>query len=277
MSLFQAFLLGVVQGLTEFLPVSSSAHLVFTQHLLGFAESLVFFDVILHLGTLAGLLVFFAADIASLLRDSLTGVSLLLRRKSMEKIAEIAPYSRWALGILVASVPTALMGFLFKDWFESLFGSLRSTGFFLFGTTAILALTKWVQPNDRRIEQARYWDFLIIGLLQGVAIAPGISRSGATIAAALFRGLRREDAFRFSFLLSIPAILGAGLLEWGEGFASWPWGWPALGVGFLVSAVVGYLSLHFLARITRQGKLHWFGLYTLLLGLLIILFAARFE
>lgn len=277
MTLLKAFILGGVQGLTEFLPVSSSAHLVLVQHLLGFDKPLVFFDVVLHLGTLVCLFIFFAADVAHLLRDSVYGLFFLFRRKPLEQIAEIAPYSKWALGIFVACVPTGLMGFFFKDWFEALFGSLRSVGFALFGTSLILWLTRYFQKDERGFEKARYLDFLIIGFCQGIAITPGISRSGITIATALFLGLKRADAFRFSFLLSIPAILGAGLLEWKEGTASWQWGWPPLAAGFAVSAVLGYLSLHFLARITQKGKLHLFGIYTFVLGLLIITLSARFE
>lgn len=269
MTLFQALLLGVVQGLTEFLPVSSSAHLVVVQHLFGFTEPMVFFDVVLHLGTLVALFVYFAGDIAHLLRDSLYGISYLLHRKPMKDIAEIAPHSRWALGILAASVPTGLLGIFFKDWFESLFGSLQAVGLALLGTTAILWLTRYFQKDRRGIDSARYRDFLAIGLFQGIAIIPGISRSGATIAAALFLGLRREDAFRFSFLLAIPAILGAGLVELKDGITGWAWGWPVLATGFLASASFGYASLFFLSRVTRSGKLHLFALYTLAFGCIV--------
>lgn len=277
MTLFQAFILGGVQGLTEFLPVSSSAHLVLVQHLLGFGNSLVFFDVVLHLGTLVGLFIYFAADVAHLLRDSVYGIFFLLRRKPLKQIADLAPHSKWALGIFAASVPTALMGFFLKDWFESLFASLLWTGYSLLGTTALLALTRFCQKSEQGFDRARYLDFFVIGVLQGISIIPGISRSGATIATALFLGWNREDAFRFSFLLSIPAILGAGLLEWGEGSAAWQWGWPPLAAGFAASAVLGYLSLHFLARITQKGKLHLFGIYTFFLALAVLALAGRFE
>lgn len=273
MSLLQALLLGVVQGLTEFLPVSSSAHLVFVQHLLGFTQPLLFFDVVLHLGTLLALFIYFAGDIAYLLRDSVYGIFFLIRRKPLKEIAEIAPHSKWALGILVASLPTGLMGVFFKERFETLFGSLRAVGFLLLGTTALLWLTRAFQKGERSFESSRWRDFLVIGLFQGVAIAPGISRSGATIAAALFLGLKREEAFKFSFLLSIPAILGAGLIEYREGFSVWEWGWPALAAGFFAAALLGYLSLHFLSRVTRQGKLHYFAIYTFLLSASLLTFS----
>lgn len=288
MTILQALFFGLVQGLTEFLPVSSSAHLVIAQHLLGFREPLVFFDVVLHLGTLASLFVYFAGDLARLLRDSASGIFYLARgsadravpddqaadrrltdrRRPLKEIAKIAPHFRWALGILIASLPTAVMGFLFKDWFESLFGSLRAVGSALFGTTLLLGLTRRFQKNERGVESLRYRDFLLIGLFQGMAIAPGLSRSGSTIACALFLGLKREEAFRFSFLLAIPALIGAGLLEAKEGFAGWAWGGTPLAAGFLVSAAAGFLSLFFLSRITRRGKLHRFAWYTAALGLL---------
>lgn len=277
MSVVEAFILGVTQGLTEFLPVSSSAHLVFVQHLLGFKEPMLFFDVTVHLGTLLSLILYFSKEVACLLRDSIYGIFFLLRRKPMKEIAELAPFGSWALALLVASIPTGLMGVWFKDWFESLFGSLQAVGLALFGTSVILWLTMPFQKGEKRVENTRLLDLLTIGIFQGVAIIPGISRSGATISAALFRGLKREDAFRFSFLLAIPAILGAALLELKEGIASWPWGWPVLAAGFLSSALLGYFSLHFLARVTQKGKLHLFGIYTFLFAILVLAVSSRLE
>lgn len=276
MTLLEALLLGLIQGLTEFLPVSSSAHLVFFQHLLGFKDSLLFFDVLVHLGTLCALFVYFAGDLIRLLRDSVNAIFFLFRRKSWKEIFETAPHARWALGLVIASLPTGLAGFLFKDWFESLFGSLRAVGLALFGTTLLLWLTRFFQKGEKEIEKCSPFDYLAIGFFQGIAIIPGVSRSGATIAAALFRGLERETAFRFSFLLAIPAILGAGLLELRHGFELAPSEWLPYSIGFVASAVSGYLSLLFLASVLRKGKLHWFALYTLLFGLLVLFFSARF-
>lgn len=277
MSLLEASIFGLVQGVTEFLPVSSSAHLVLFHHLLGFREQIVFFDVVLHWGTLVSLFIYFAADIACLLRDSAYGISYLIRRKPMQQILDAAPHSRWALGIVVASLPTALMGIFFRDWFESLFSSLRATGLQLFVTTALLALTAFFQKSERGMDRAGWRDFLVIGFAQGISIIPGISRSGATIAAALFCGLKREDAFRFSFLLSIPAILGAAAVEAEAGLTAWQGGWEPLAAGFLVSALFGCLSLFFLARVLRRGRFHWFAVYTFLLGLLILKFGGSWE
>ena len=276
MSLFQAFLLGLVQGLTEFLPVSSSAHLVFVQHLMSFSEPLLLFDVVVHLGTLASLLLYFVEDLVHLIRDSIYGFFFLLRRKPVAEILETAPYSRWAFGILIASIPTGLMGILFKDWFEALFGSLHAVGLALLATSLILWATRF-KKGEKGIEKVRVLDYLAIGVMQGVAIIPGISRSGSTIAAAFFVGLERETAFRFSFLLAIPAILGAGVLELREGLQVGPGMWPALGVGFLTAAGVGYLSIRLVSAVVRKGKLHRFALYTLSLGLLTLFLSTRIE
>ncbi len=277
MTFFQSFILGLVQGLTEFLPVSSSAHLVFFQFLFGFSDPLVFFDVILHLGTLVALLIYFAGDLAHLVRDSVYGIFFLLRRKSLKEIFEIAPHTRWALGIIIASIPTALMGFLLKDWFESLFGSLRGVSYQLFVNAAILWSTRYYPKGDKTIQTARLLDFFIIGIFQGVSIIPGISRSGATIATALLLGLERQTAFRFSFLLAIPAILGAGILECKHGFQSWHWGWPVLGIGFFASLIAGYFSLYILSKMIRKGQLYTFAFYTLLFGIVVLMYANGFK
>lgn len=277
MSLLQSFILGAVQGLTEFLPVSSSAHLVLVQHLLGFRKELIFYDVVLHFGTLAALFVYFAADIAHLIRDSIYGISFIYHRKPLNHIAEAAPHSRWALGILVATIPTALTGIIFKDEFESMFGSLANAGWTLLITTVLLWLTRYFQKDEKGIGRATYLDFILIGLIQGVSIIPGISRSGATIATALFLGFKREEAFRFSFLLAIPAILGAGVVELKDGIVGWQWGWPILVIGFAAAGILGYLSLYWLARVTRSGKIHWFAVYTLFIGILILALSSRFE
>ncbi len=275
MSFFEAALLGLVQGLTEFLPISSSAHLVFFQHLLGFKEPLLFFDVMVHVGTLLALFVYFWKDLAHLVRDSIYGLFFLLRRKPLRDIYDMAPHSRWAFGILLASVPTAVIGVLFKDWFESRFGSLRSVGYELLANSLLLWVTRYFRTGEKGIEQARWFDFLTIGTLQGVSIIPGISRSGATIAAGLFLGLKPDAAFRFSFLLSIPAIVGVAILKLPEGFRAGDWG--ATGVGFLVAAFSGLLSLFALSKIVSRGKLHRFAFYTLFLGLFTLYLSRTLE
>jgi len=277
MTFFQSFILGLTQGLTEFLPVSSSAHLVFVQHLLGFKDPLLFFDIVVHLGTLAALFVYFAADLAHIIRDSLYGISYLFRGKPLKEIWAIVPHARWALGVFLACVPTALAGFFFRDWFEGLFGSLKVTGITLIMNSGILWLTRYFRKGERGIENARWWDYVLIGIMQAVSIIPGISRSGATIATGLFLGLRTEAAFRFSFLLAIPAILGAGFLELKNGFVVSQGHWGALAIGFFTAALFGFLSIVLLDKVTQKGKLHIFAFYTLLLGFAILTLFSRLE
>jgi undecaprenyl-diphosphatase len=274
MSLFEASLLGLVQGLTEFLPVSSSAHLVFVQHLLGFKKPLLFFDIMVHAGTLVSLFVYFWKDVAHLLRDSVYALFFLLRRRALKEIYEFAPYSRWAAGIIVATIPAGLAGVFLGDWFESLFGSLRTTGAALLGTSLLLWATRRFHREEKEMGDARLLDFFLIGCFQAIAITPGISRSGATIAAALFVGFKRETAFRFSFLLAIPAILGASLLQLPEGLAS-AGEWLVTSSGMIVAGLSGFLAIPLVGKAIRKGKLHWFAAYTLPLGILLI-YLSRF-
>lgn len=261
MTTLQAFLLGIVQGLTEFLPVSSSAHLVVVQHLFGFKEPLVAFDVALHFGTLAALFVYFRRDLVQLVKN----------------IFVPGPATRLAFGIVIASIPTAFIGFTFKDWFETLFGSLQAVGFALLGTSALLWMTRKREAGRREIGHGKVLDFLLIGSMQGFAIIPGISRSGATLVTGLLRGFKREDAFRFSFLLSIPAVLGAGILELRDGPLVNEMSRATLAAGFLAAAITGFLALGFLERIVKKGKLHRFAGYTLTLGLLVLAVSRRLE
>ncbi len=271
----QAFILGLVQGLTEYLPISSSAHLVFVQHFLGLSDKMLFFDIVLHLGTLLALFVYFASDIAHMLRDSIYGFFFLFQKKSVAKIKESAPFAYPAFGVIVASIPTAVIGFLFKDQFEAMFGSIKTLGYELLATTILVGLTRYFQEGKKMIGEASILDFLIIGILQGVAIIPGVSRSGSTIAAALFLGLKREEAFRFSFLLVIPAILGAALLEVKHGVSISSGELPAYVIGFIASAVAGFGSIVFLAAIMRQEKFHRFAYYTLVFSLIVFFLNAK--
>jgi undecaprenyl-diphosphatase len=259
-SIFQAIFLGVVQGLTEFLPVSSSGHLVFFQSVFGLAEPQLAFDVMLHLGTLLAVVVYFRTDIAQILLG--TWAWLKERRKGEGE-------ARLLLWIVVASVPTGLMGVLFKDWFESFFSMPKTVGLMLLVTGMLLWLTRIVKRNEKTTGEMGVLDALIIGIAQGVAIIPGISRSGSTISTGLFRGLHRELAGKFSFLLSIPAILGATLLEFREiDTAS---GFGVTFIGMAVSFFVGLLSLKLLMNIVKKGRLSYFSYYCWAIGILMIL------
>lgn len=262
MSLSHAIFLGIVQGLTEFLPISSSGHLVFFQSLFGMKEPQLFFDVMLHFGTLLAVVIYFRRDIGGIIRG--IGSTVTGKRKNEEG-------TRLFFLILVASIPTGLMGILFKDWFESLFSKPNIVGGMLLITGSILWLTRWVKREGGSLEKMRWIDAILIGVVQGVAIIPGISRSGATISMGLFCGLNRELAGRFSFLLSIPAILGAMLLELWK-VDSMP-ELQAVSIGTAMAFLAGFLSLAFLMKVIQMGKIYNFSYYCWGIGVVMIFLA----
>jgi undecaprenyl-diphosphatase len=256
----QSIFLAVVQGLTEFLPVSSSGHLVFFQSLFGLKEPPIFFDVMLHLGTLLSVAVYFRKDILGIIK----GVVSTLRRK--EENREGAKLFLW---IILASIPTGLMGVFFKDWFESLFAKPKLVGGMLILTGLILWLTRWTKKEGKPIGRMGWLDAIFIGIAQGVAIIPGISRSGATISTGLFSGLDRELSGKFSFLLSIPAILGATLLEFKEFDTASGLGNPLIGAA--VAFGVGILALTILIKMIKMGKMFKFSYYCCGMGIMMII------
>lgn len=260
MNILESIFLGIIQGLTEFLPISSSGHLVFFQSLFGMEEPQLFFDIMLHLGTLLAVVVYFQTDIWKIVQ----GIGDTLKRE--EKGQYQAKLFLW---IVLATIPTGLMGILFKDWFESLFSKPKVVGGMLLITGSVLWLTRWTKREGRSLGQMRWIDAILIGIAQGLAIIPGISRSGATISTGLFCGLDRELSGRFSFLLSIPAILGATFLEFRkidslQGF------WTIL-IGTAIAFGVGILSLKFLMKIIRIGKISNFSYYCCGMGILMII------
>jgi undecaprenyl-diphosphatase len=246
--------------LTEFFPVSSSGHLVFFQSLFGMKEPQIFFDVMLHLGTLVAVVVYFRADIWKIAQ----GLGAILKRRHKNP-----PQVKLFLLIIVATIPTGLMGILFRDWFESLFSKPKIVGVMLLITGLVLYLTRWTKREGRKIEKMGWVDSILIGIAQGLAIIPGISRSGATISTGLFCGLDRELSAKFSFLLSIPAILGATFLEFRKiepGVEIW----TGL-IGMMIAFFVGLFSLTFLVRMIKLGLVGKFSYYCWLLGVIIII------
>jgi undecaprenyl-diphosphatase len=225
-------------------------------------EPQLFFDVMLHFGTLSAVVVYFRTDLWKIIK----GIKAVL--KGSEKKREGVNLFLW---IILATLPTGFMGLFLKDWFESLFNRPERVGWMLLVTGGFLWLTRWVKREGRPLEKMRWTDAVLIGIAQGIAITPGISRSGATISAGLFCGLDRELAGRFSFLLSIPAILAATLLEI-RGFQSVSEIWTLL-IGTVVAFGVGLLSLAFLMKLIRVGKLSNFSYYCFGMGLLMLLLA----
>jgi len=266
MNLLQSLILGLLQGATEFLPVSSSGHLVLVPWLLNWPIPDLVFDTTLHLGTLLAVLVYFRRDLATLARAWILSI---IHRELSDTNARLA----WL--ILIGSIPAALIGWAAEDFFESLFGLPRIVAGLLLVTGLILLLSERWSTQTRDPSALRPLDALLIGLGQACAIAPGISRSGATIAMGLFRGLKREHAARFSFLLATPVIFGAGmfkLLSLLDGSSASSADPIALGVGFLSSLIAGYSCIAFLISYLRRRKLYLFSAYCFLAGGLCMIF-----
>jgi undecaprenyl-diphosphatase len=268
LGIVQAVVLALLQGVTEFLPISSSGHLVIVPWLLGWPSSSLLFDTMLHWGTLVAILFVFWRDFANIITASV---------RSIFEWSLADPNARLGWLILIGSAPAAVLGLLFKEFFEMLFASPRAAGFFLIVTAGILALS---EALARRItaytplDRINLRQVLIIGSAQALALAPGISRSGSTIAAGLATGLRRDVAARFSFLLGTPAFLGAGMLELADAMAAdraqVAAELPALIAGFAASAVVGVIAIRFLLAYLRAHTLRIFVIYCLILGVAII-------
>lgn len=240
-------ILGTIQGLTEFFPVSSSAHLVIAQKLLGISGEGVVIAVTLHLATCLALIIFFFKDILNILRD----IKLLSL-------------------IIIVTVITGIIGILGKDFFEGLFGSAELVAIALIITGLLLIITK--KFTDYKREDINVKDALILGLAQGIAIIPGISRSGITIAALLFRKVERKTSFRFSFLASIPAVLGATLLKARDIRLILHTEFMNLSAAFILSLASGLLSLWLLKVILNKAKLHYFGYYCIIVAVVTLLF-----
>lgn len=268
----RAAFLGIVQGLTEFLPVSSSGHLVVFQHLLGLRSPELLFDVIVHGGTLLAVLLVFGEDLWKTAMESLRGLWEMARSRSVRVAWRQRPYLRLAVYLLVGTVPAAAAGLLLQDMLEKAFGSLPSVGSMLLVTGTFLYGTKPLNRPGRDLEQLCLRDCLLIGIAQSVALLPGISRSGVTIAAGLFCGLERDLAARFSFLLSVPAILGANILQaYGARDSLHTIDEGPLLLGGLTALVTGYLALRLLLRVVRKGRLFRFSYYCWAVGASVLL------
>jgi len=261
MPLLHALILGVVQGATEYIPVSSSAHLVLVPWLLGWDDSPFTFEVLVQWGTLVGVFIYFWRDLWDIARDVILG---LARRRPFE-----TPSARMGWYIVLGTIPAVVFGLLLKDIFEAAFGAPLFVAVLLLGTAAILVAGERLGRRERTTRDFGWLDALIVGMWQVSALFPGISRSGSTIGGAMLRGFDRPAAARFSFLLSVPALLGGGvlaiadLLEAGSLAADL----PALAVGFAAAAVSGYLCIRWLLAYLQRRSLTIFAIYCVLFGL----------
>lgn len=260
MNEIQALILGIVQGLTEFLPVSSSGHLEIGHALLGVkSQNNLLFAVVVHLATVLSTIVVFRKDIADL-------VIGLLQFKWNEPTVFVAK-------LVFSALPVLVLGLLFKDEIEQLFtGNLVMVGSMLILTSLLLALPSFIKVNDKKITFPKA---LIIGVAQAMAVVPGISRSGSTIATGLLLGAKRENVARFSFLMVLIPILGAAFLDLvgGEFSDNQEIGLLSLGIGFVAAFVSGLLACSWMMKIVKRGKLIYFAIYCLVIGVIAI-FAA---
>lgn len=265
-NIIQAIILGFIQGATEFIPVSSSGHLVVVPWFFGWEKPSLLFDTMLHWGTLLAIFVVFWRDFVAMIRAWF----LSLARRSLAD-----PDARTAWFIIVGTLPAVVAALLFEDALEALFLNPQAVGFFLIVTAALLffseQLTKRYAGDGRPLDRMNWIDAIVIGVAQAFALFPGISRSGSTIAAALARGIKREQAARFSFLLGTPAFFGAGLLQvvkvMGEDVNLLVGNLAPILVGFVVAAITGVVVIRFLLRYLRDHTLYVFSVYCLVLGL----------
>lgn len=282
MTVFQAIILGIVQGLTEFIPVSSTAHLVFAARLVGLynaveptlkAEQTTATIAVIQLGTLLAVLIYFARDIVNITRGfARDHVALATGKNRVDGSVRLSPEAWLGWLVIIGSVPVAFVGLFFKKQIEGTFTkNLWVIATMMIVVGLLLAVAEWVGKRERSMDQLGLGDALAVGCAQVLSLIPGSSRSGSTIMGGLFAGLTRETAARFSFLLSIPAIAASGLLELREAINKLPDGsYLPLIVATVVSGVVGYASIWFLLRFLRTHSTGVFVVYRLIVGAAII-------
>lgn len=272
MILWQALVLGVVQGLTEFLPVSSSGHLVLFQNLFGMKEPMLAFDIAVHGGTLLAILAFFHKDILDILKDFTNSFRRVVSKKPVS-IASIQPPHRglWVC-ILITLIPTGIMAVCFKHLFEAAFANLLFVAIAWFVMGILLISSERFQKGQKDLSVIHYGDAFWIGLAQGIALLPGISRSGSTILAGMSLGIKKEDAAKFSFLIAIPAVAGAIVMDLKEGLHYFSSHMTVVLAGFLAAAVTGYLVIRWLMGLIRQGRFFLFGYYCIAVSLFALTF-----
>jgi undecaprenyl-diphosphatase len=256
-----ACLLGIIQGVTEFLPISSDGHLVIAQgYLPGFDQNPLTFDVMLHFGTLVAVLLYFRRDV----------VALLASVFGCESRGSAIPARRWLVLIAIATLPTALIGLMLEKSAESLFSSPTFAASALIANGMLLLSTGLAPKSKRGAGDLNIRDALLIGIMQGLAVLPGISRSSNTIATAMFLGVRGDIAAQFSFLLSLPAVAGAVLLKLRDLQGASGGELIPFGIGAATALVSGLWAITFLLRVIMKDKLRYFGYYCLFFGVMVL-------
>ena len=248
MSLFDAILLGIIQGVTEFLPISSSGHLVIIQKFLGVVSSGGEFEILVHIGTLGSILVVFFNELRHIIQN-------LMSPKTQKYISFI----------IIGTIPAGIFGLGMRDFYESIFHDLHLVGISLIFTGTILFLSNLLKKADKQITSKKS---ILIGIAQALAIFPGVSRSGMTICTALFLGIGPKEAARFSFLLAIPAISGAGAIMMADVGANFQISVFVAGAALISSFLTGLFSLKWLINWLKNGKFHYFGFYCITIGII---------
>ncbi len=279
MSIISAVLLGLLQGLTEFLPVSSSGHLAIFQNLFSIGngvEDLFLFDILLHLGTLLAVFAAFYKDIIKLVKegfgiigDFFINVFGKLTHKKWKRIIRTG-YRKFVMLVIVSTIPTGIIGILLKDLVEECSKTLIMPGIFLVMTAIILLIADRSKEGDKTPKDATYIDAALIGTSQGIATLPGISRSGTTITLALICGFEKRFAVKYSFIMSIPAVLGAAVLEIKDAAEAKVAFDPVYLLGMVVAAVSGYVAIKVMLNAVKNKRFLFFAIYCLLIGIVAI-------
>lgn len=274
MNSFHAILLGIVQGLTEFIPVSSTAHLLITQNLLGIpADGAMFsFLVIVQLGTLVSLFAFYWNDLLSIAKSTLQALPIMFTKP--RDTWNLTPDTWLGIYIIVATIPALIAGYLLRDAVEALFRQpMLQASIRLFSAATLLTLAEWLTKKDRRLNSMTWLDAFVVGLFQIIAVFPGASRSGSTISGGMFRGFDRPSAARFAFLMSVPVMLAAGGYEMLDvlqmpNFSEFL---PLLALGFVSAAGAGWLAIRWLIAYLSKHSLYAFAIYCAVAGALVFL------
>ena len=272
MTYLQAIILGLVQGLAEFLPISSSGHLAILENFFGIKENLLFFAVMLHFGTLLAVFVAFWKDIWELLKELVLTIKDLIGRKGLR--LDERPVRKLGVMIIVACIPTAIIGFALGDVFEGLYSKPIAIAIMFVITGILLILAETYGGGNRTIENLNYRNSLFIGLVQGIAIIPGISRSGSTLFSSLLCKLDRDFAVKFVFLISIPTILGSVILELPDGIKEGVSGsdWGPVIVGVIVSFISGLFAVKVMLKVVKNRKLKYFSYYLFILAVFVVVY-----
>lgn len=278
MTYIEAVILGLVQGLAEFLPISSSGHLALLQQFFGIKEdNVLLFAVLLHVGTLISVFIIYWKDIWELIvelfltiKDIFTGKGLRLDERPVRKLGVM---------IIVATIPTGLIGILFNDFFDGLYNSIVPIGAGLLVTGCLLVIAERMGTSNRGIKEMNFRNAIFVGVVQGIAICPGISRSGSTLFGSLLCNLDRTFAVKFVFLISIPSILGSAVMEAPDAIAA-GMNMSDLGpiiVGMIVAAVSGLVAIKTMIKVVSNKKLNYFSYYVWLLGIFVIIYGLFFA